>query len=153
MASGPEVSRDRWSAAGLAAVAVAYLAAGRRYPLDTLTAPGPGVFPLAAGLALLAAAVWQFAGAGRQRPAPRRRRPEGKWPRRPAARPSRWPPPSPATPRSCRRLGFAPASFALVVVAARLMGLPGWWRPLALAAGVAAATRLVFVTWLGVALP
>jgi hypothetical protein len=152
MASGPEVSRDRWSAAGLAAVAVAYLAAGRRYPLDTLTAPGPGVFPLAAGLALLAAAAWQFAGAGRQLPTapPPAAERIAPLPRRSAL-------PLAAAIAGYAAvlpvLGFAPASFALVVVAARLIGLPGWWRPLALAAGVAAATRLVFVTWLGVALP
>ena len=46
-------SRDRRLALGLAALALLYLAAGRRYPLDTLAAPGPGVFPVAAGAALL----------------------------------------------------------------------------------------------------
>ena len=29
--------RDQWTAAGLGLLALAYLAAGRRYPLDTLT--------------------------------------------------------------------------------------------------------------------
>ena len=58
-------TRDRWSALGLAALALAYLSAGRQYPLDTLAAPGPGVFPLAAGIALLAAALWMLAAVGR----------------------------------------------------------------------------------------
>jgi hypothetical protein len=139
--------RDRWSAVGLALLAVAYLAAGRGYALDTLAAPGPGVFPLAAGIALLALSAWQVAVAGR-RPAPD----------------------APASPPHSRaplvmagvlvayaaalpRLGFLVTSFALVFLAARLMGLGGWWRPAALALGVTAASRVIFVTWLGVPLP
>jgi len=55
----PAARRDHWSALGLAVLALGYLLAGRRYPLDTLATPGPGIFPLAAGLALLALAVWQ----------------------------------------------------------------------------------------------
>ena len=50
-------------------------------------------------------------------------------------------------------LGFILTSFALVIVAARLMGLAGWWRPVALALGVTLASRLLFGTWLGVPLP
>jgi putative tricarboxylic transport membrane protein len=147
--------RDRWSAAGLAAVAVAYLLANRAYPLDTLASPGPGVFPLAVGIALLGLAVWQWVTAGH--------------PSRTAAR-------EPAAVRSddapthlraallmalalvvyaaaLPRVGFLVTSFALVLVAARLMGLPGWWRPAALALGVTLACRLIFVSWLRVPLP
>jgi putative tricarboxylic transport membrane protein len=141
-------TRDRCSALGLAVLAIAYLAGGRRYPLDTLVTPGPGVFPLAVGVALLAVAAWMFFGRGRDA-APLAAE-EGSTRRR--------------TPLLLSAVlvlyaallpavGFVPASFALVVVTARLMGLPGWWRPLALGAGVMAATRLVFVTWLGVPLP
>jgi hypothetical protein len=50
-------------------------------------------------------------------------------------------------------IGFVPTSFALVFVAARLMGLAGWGRPAALALGVTLASRVLFVTWLGVPLP
>jgi hypothetical protein len=50
-------------------------------------------------------------------------------------------------------LGFLLTSFALVIVAARLMGLDDWWRAAALALGVTAASRLLFGTWLGVPLP
>jgi putative tricarboxylic transport membrane protein len=138
-------TRDRWSALGLAALALAYLAAGRRYPIDTLATPGPGVFPLAVGLALLASAVWILAAAGRGAP-----------PASGAAAPA------PPLALSAALVGYAtlvpvagflPASFALVVVVARLMGLSGWWRPLALAAGVVAVARVAFVGWLGVPLP
>ena len=56
----PSAHPDRWSALGLAVIALAYLIAGRDYPLDTIATPGPGIFPLAAGLALLAIALWQL---------------------------------------------------------------------------------------------
>lgn len=139
-------TRDRWSALGLAALALAYLSAGRQYPLDTLAAPGPGVFPLAAGIALLAAAVWMLAAVGRGG----------------ADADGDAPPPAPPLALSAALMlfvaavpftGFLAASLALVVVAARLMGLPGWWRPLALGTGVVLVARVVFVGWLGVPLP
>jgi Tripartite tricarboxylate transporter TctB family len=167
--------RDRWSAVGLAAIALGYLLAGRGYALDTLATPGPGVFPLAGGLALLALAAWQFATAGRVA-----RLPTGD--ARSASAPSDAAAalttaeasavaPGADVHETSRRLplvmalvlilyaaalpvvGFLLASFILVVVAARLTGLPGWWRPAALALGVVAVSRVVFVTWLGVPLP
>jgi hypothetical protein len=140
--------RDRWSAAGLGLLAVAYLLVGREYPLDTLAAPGPGVFPLAAAIALAVLAAWQLVAAGRH-------------PSAPAAAAAASAQRAPlvmavalvAYAAALPRLGFLPTSFALVVVAARLMGLPGWWRPGALALGVTAGSRLIFVHWLGVPLP
>jgi putative tricarboxylic transport membrane protein len=137
------VGRDRWSAIGLALLAIGYLLAARRYPLDTLATPGPGIVPLGAGLALLALSIWLLV-TGRPRP---------------VADPAlRWP----AIVVSAvlvlyaavlPRLGFVVSSFALVVVSSRLMGLRGWWRPAALALGVAAAAYLLFARWLGVPLP
>jgi len=141
-------TRDRWSALGLAGLAIAYLAVGRAYPLDTLATPGPGIFPLAAGLALLVLAAWMFAAAGRAS-APGPADEAAPAPRAPLAVAAVLVLYAAAVPA----LGFMLASFALVVVTARLMGLVGWWRPLALGAGVAVATRLIFVTWLGVPLP
>ena len=141
-------TRDRWSAVALAVLAIAYLVAARPYPLDTLAAPGPGVFPLAAGLALLVLAAWMFVAAGRESASDLAE--EGATsPRVPLVMTAVLVLFAAALPV----LGFVLASFALVVVTARLMGLPGWWRPLALGAGVVVATRLVFVTWLGVPLP
>jgi hypothetical protein len=143
------VRRDRWSALGLAVFALGYLAAGRAYPLDTLAAPGPGVFPLVAGTSLLLLAGWQFATAGR--------RPAGRRAADLAGPPARALPVMAAGlvlyALALPRLGFVPASFALVVLAARLMGCPGWWRPAALALGVVLASRVLFGTWLGVPLP
>jgi putative tricarboxylic transport membrane protein len=138
--------RDQWSAVGLTVLALGYLLAGRRYPLDTLATPGPGVFPLAAGLALLALAVWQLLAARRAAPDPAN---GGAVPRAPllmAAVLALYAATLPV-------LGFMFTSFGLVFVAARLMGLGGWWRPAALALGVTAGSRLLFGTWLGVPLP
>ena len=50
-------------------------------------------------------------------------------------------------------LGFLTASFALVLVASRLLGAPDWLRPAALALGVTLAAYVIFVAWLGVPLP
>jgi hypothetical protein len=140
------VGRDRWSAVGLALLAVGYLLAARRYPLDTLTTPGPGIFPLMAGVGLLAVALWQLAANGGASGGP------------PAA--TRGLAASAMTglvlvlyALALPRAGFLASSFALVVIVSRLMGLAGWWRPAALALGVTAASHAVFARWLGVPLP
>jgi hypothetical protein len=148
-----EARRDLLSAGGLAVFAVAYLVANRTYPLDTLATPGPGVFPLAAGLLLLGVATGQAAVAQRARPEP-------------AA-----PPAPPDEAGSARRrvwalgavlggyvmaagaVGFLEASFALVFAASRLLGAPGWLRPAALALAATVAAYVLFVAWLGVPLP
>ena len=138
--------RDQWSAVGLAVLALGYLLAGRRYPLDTLATPGPGIFPLAAGLALLGLAVGQLLAARRAAPDPAG---GGAAPRAPLVMSAV------LALYACTLpvLGFTLTSFGLVFVAARLMGLGGWWRPAALALGVTAGSRLLFGTWLGVPLP
>ena len=147
--------RDQWTAVGLALLALAYLGAGRRYPLDTLATPGPGVFPVATGLALLLLAIWQLLTARR----PTTAEPSARVPTTPEVVP-------PAAPvvlvmslvlalyaATLPVLGFMPTSAALVLAAARLMGLGGWRRPAVLAIGVTLGCRLVFGSWLGVPLP
>ncbi len=140
-------------AAAFAALALVYLYLGRRYTLDSLAAPGPGVFPLAAGLALLVLAGCQAIAdiAGRRRDtAPGAAAYRSPYQRR-----------APlvmacllAAYAACVPvLGFLSASGALVVLAARLMGVPGWWRSALLAIGVIAAAYVVFAAWLGVPLP
>lgn len=146
MSPRPAARRDHWSALGLAVLALGYLLAGRRYPLDTLATPGPGIVPLAAGAALLALAIWQLLAAPRSTPDPGHR---GAVPRAPLIMSAVLALYAATLPL----LGFMLTSFALVFVAARLMGLDGWWRPAALALGVTVASRLLFGTWLGVPLP
>jgi putative tricarboxylic transport membrane protein len=159
------VGRDRWSATGLALLALGYLLAARRYPLDTLTTPGPGVVPMLAGVALLAIAIWLFLGAGAASSiAPPAR--SGVSEPRPSSSGQPRSEPVSRTPLPWSlavalvvyaavlpRLGFIVSSFALVALAARLMGARGWWRPAALALGVAGAGYWLFGRWLGVPLP
>jgi len=172
------VGRERWSAVGLALLALGYLLAARRYPLDTLATPGPGVVPLLAGVALLAVAIWLCVTSGRTGATRVSGRP-------PSARAGLADPATtiraeladpattiragladPATTKPAMlavalvlyaallpRLGFIVSSFALIVLAARLMGARGWWRPAALALGVAGAGYWLFARWLGVPLP
>jgi putative tricarboxylic transport membrane protein len=152
MSPGSPARGDRWSAAGLAVLALAYLAVNRGHPLDTLAAPGPGVFPLLAGVALLLVAIWQLVGPAGPAPPPAEASP---------ARPARRRHGIPlamigvlvAYTASLGALGFLAASAALVVVTARLMGARGWWQPTVLALAVVAAIHLVFAVWLGVRLP
>ncbi len=140
--------RDLAGATALAVLAIVYLVANRRYALDTLAAPGPGVFPLAVGVALLGLVVCQAVGAIRSR-----------GPVEPAA----------YGDKHGRVLvlvalligygvalhvvGFQVASFALVLLASRVLGARDWLRPGVLAAGVALAVHVIFVLWLGVPLP
>ena len=172
------MGRERWSAVGLALLALGYLLAARRYPLDTLATPGPGVVPLLAGVALLAVAIWLCVTSVRTGATRVSGRP-------PSARAGLADPATtiraeladpattiragladPATTKPAMlavalvlysallpRLGFIVSSFALIVLAARLMGARGWWRPAALALGVAGAGYWLFARWLGVPLP
>jgi len=142
--------RDQWSAAGLIVLALGYLLAGRRYPLDTLATPGPGIFPLAAGLALIALAVWQLLAARRRlAPSISSETSDGATSRAPLIMIAVLVLYAATLPR----LGFTSTSFVLVLVAARLMGLASWWRLVVLALGVTAVSRLIFGVWLGVPLP
>ena len=142
--------RDQWSAAGLAVLALGYLLAGRQYPLDTLATPGPGIFPLAVGLALLALAVWQLLTGGRRlAPTAAGEADDVEISRAPLIMIAVLVLYAVSLPR----LGFTLTSFALVLVASWLMGLRGWWRPVVLALGVTVVSRLIFGLWLGVPLP
>jgi Tripartite tricarboxylate transporter TctB family len=142
--------RDLLGAGGLAVLAVAYLVANRAYPLDTLATPGPGVFPLAAGLLLLGLAVCQAVLAARAGPEAA------------AAAPADQGAPVRASALMAVLVGFAvaagtvgflTASFGLVLVASRLLGARDWLRPAALALGVTIAAYVIFIAWLGVPLP
>ena len=152
MSRRPLNVRDLSSATGLGAVALVYLVANRGYPLDSMASPGPGVFPLAAGLLALVLAAIQAARA--------------LWAAEPAS-PSRdehGAVPASRAPygmiallalgtAAIGVLGFLPASFVLALGASRMLGARGWIAPVALAAGVTVATWAIFVVWLGVPLP
>jgi hypothetical protein len=150
--------RDLASAAGLAALAIAYLVAGRAYPLDTLAAPGPGVFPLAVGVLLLGLAIGQGGAALRRgrdpgSPAPGVPRPEPTDERSGSGRVLALTGVLVAYAAATGLIGFLTASFALVLASSRLLGAHDWLRPALLAGGVTAAAYVIFVLWLAVPLP
>jgi hypothetical protein len=152
MSRRPEARRDVLSAAGLAVLAGAYLLANRRYSLDTLATPGPGVFPLAVGVLILGLAAAQAAAAWRSRSEPTQSADvEAKTdrPGRAIAMASVLV----AYAAAAGVVGFLTASFAAVLVSSRLLGARDWVRPIALAVGVAVAAHLIFVAWLGVPFP
>ena len=142
--------RDLVSAAGLAVLAIAYLVANRRYALDTLAAPGPGVFPLAVGLSMLGLAVAQAIAAMRTRTATA---PPARADGGPGGRVLLLVGVLVGYPIAAGAIGFLTASFALVLVSSRLLGARDWLRPAILAAGVTAAAYVIFVIWLSVPLP
>jgi hypothetical protein len=149
MPRNPEARRDLLSAGGLAVLAIAYLAANRAYPLDSLATPGPGVFPLAAGTLMLGAAVGQAVAAARARPAATPGPAEGA---------VRWRVVALMAvlvgyPIAAAAIGFLTASFVVVLASNRLLGARDWLRPAALALGVIVAAYAIFVAWLGVPLP
>jgi hypothetical protein len=162
MARHAEARGALLSGAVLVVVAGAYLLANLRHPLDTLANPGPGVFPLAAALLLLALAAMQL---GRAVGALVRAR--GIPSSDPAAHAGGGADQAPANQRApslmmailvgylvvVSRIGFLSSSFVLVVLCSRLMGTRGWRGPIALALGVVLCCYLLFVVWLKVPLP
>lgn len=58
-----------------------------------------------------------------------------------------------AVPVVGNEAGFVVTLSAAVVVISKIMGLPGWRRPIILGIGFGAATWLVFIYWLFVPLP
>ena len=146
----PETRRDLLSAAGLAALAAGYLVANRSYALDTLATPGPGIFPLAVGVLMLALAAAQAVASGGSRPGAMTV-PGATVGER--GRVTAMVALLVGYPLAAGVLGFFSASFAVIFVSSRVLGARDWLRPLALALGVTVAAHLIFVTWLGVPFP
>ena len=153
--------KDSLSGAVLLLMGAGYLWYDLRYPLDTLDNPGPGIFPLAAGLLLVSLAALQLVRCGRALLA----RP-GATPGDPRACPGS-PPDQARAERApwlmvgilvlylmvVNWMGFQASTFILVVLCSKLMGTPGWTRPIALAAGLLLACHVLFSVWLKLPLP
>jgi putative tricarboxylic transport membrane protein len=143
---------DALSAGGLGLAGIGYLVYGRRYPLDTLAAPGPGLFPtvvgvllvlLATGLLLSAWITPAPAGQARNDPAGGGR----------GDRPLLLMAMLGAGVALMPVIGFLASSFVLVVVSSRLLGADDWLRPVALGLAVIAGAYLLFVRWLAIPFP
>ncbi len=157
-----DLRKDALCSAVLLLIGGGYLWHDSRYSLDTLANPGPGVFPLVVGLLLVALAATQLArSGGRLLLAPPTEKPGS---------PAACPPDAPSQTRSegipwlmvgilvlylmvVSRIGFLTSTFVLIIICSKLMGTPGWKRPVLLAAGLIIACHLLFSIWLKVPLP
>jgi hypothetical protein len=145
--------REALGAVVLLLAAAVYLLYARRYSLATAAEPGPGVFPLASGLLLFVLAGWQGLHACRQRPGP------GATSHDLSFRPARDVKPQlmigalVAYLLALSWIGFPAATFILVLICSRLMGLREWGRPAALALGIVVCCYFLFAVWLKVPLP
>ncbi len=158
MAGPTSARRELTAGVVLLLVAGGYLALTLRYPLGAMADPGPGVFPLAVGLLLLALAVTQVVEARvavrhRDRAAEAGAAPGGESPSTPSRLPLAMVAALVVYLLTMPWLGFYPASVLLVIFSCRIMGTCGWGRPVLLAAGVLLVCGLVFSFWLKMPLP
>jgi putative tricarboxylic transport membrane protein len=153
--------KDSLSSAVLLLIGVGYLWYDLRYPLETLDNPGPGLFPLVVGLLLVILAILQLAQSGGRLLLARSEQPGS----------------SLSFPTEMLKqaqderipwlmvgilvlylvvvswIGFLTSTFIVVIICSKLMGTPGWVRPIALAAGLLVACYFLFSVWLKVPLP
>ncbi len=133
-----------------------------RYPIDDWESPGPAVFPLILGGVLVLLAAWQMVQALWAL---------GSWKREAAGTPKT------ASVKSfllenrgeakvlhltvmlvlyilmMKWIGFFTSTFLLVILASRLMGTPGWARPIGLSLGVCLPCYYLFEAWLKLSFP
>ncbi len=147
-------SRERAAGFVLLVGGAGFLVYAARYPIDTPANPGPGLFPLMVGAALVILAAIQVVRSIRKgAPAAAE---EGADERPAGARET-----GAALMvallvvylLAVTRLGFFASTFVFVVAASRLMGARVWGKPLALSAGIAIFCYLLFIVWLKMSFP
>ena len=133
-----------------------------KYPLDQRANPGPGVFPLVVGAALVILAAWLLAQDVRKPKA------QGAKENDEGAKKSL----TPFFQRNrgeakslfmiavfivylmmVRWVGFFISTFLFVIFSSKLMGTKGWRKPIALSAGINLFCYLLFVTWIKLSFP
>ncbi len=139
---------------------LAFLACNTGYPMDTWGNPGPGVFPLIAGGALVLLAAWQLAGDVRlilrKEPAERG---HDERPAYEGRMTGGWRSPVlmmlllVAYLLSVTWIGFFVSNFLFIVAASRLVGSRDWGRPVILSLGVDVFCYLLFEVWLKLSFP
>lgn len=139
---------------------IVFLGVNTRYAFGTLADPGSGVFPLVAGLSLVALACWELFQATRPLKGEARKvtgpatAGEGKGAGKAAE-----------TKvfllifvialyiAGVQRVGFLTSTFVLVLTTSRLSGARDWSRPVLLGLGILLFCYLLFEVWLKLALP
>jgi len=133
-----------------------------KYPLDQWANPGPGVFPLIVGAALVILAAWLLAQDARKPKAQgTKENDEGaKKSLTPFLQGNR----GEAKPLfmiavfivyllMVRWVGFFISTFLFVIFSSKLMGTKGWRKPIALSAGINLFCYFLFVAWIKLSFP
>jgi putative tricarboxylic transport membrane protein len=133
-----------------------------KYPLDQRANPGPGVFPLIVGAALVILAAWLLAQDARKPKAQAaKENDEGtKKSLTPFLQRNR----GEAKPLlmiavfivyllMVRWVGFFISTFLFVIFSSKLMGAKGWRKPIALSAGINLFCYFLFVAWIKLSFP
>ena len=141
---------------------VGFLLYDINYPLDQLANPGPGVFPLIVGAALVILAAWQLI--------------QTLWKPKPLDRGEKGRGAVKSVMEYLQRnedetkalfmiavfiiyllmvkwVGFFISNFLFVIVASRLMKAKGWGGPVALSAGINLFCYFLFEVWLKLSFP
>jgi len=141
---------------------VGYLGLNTRYGLGSLTDPGPGIFPLVAGLFVVVLSSWKVFQS--LRPAKRGR----ANPEEPAKVQDKEETGEvkPSEKRvilmilaigvyilGVSHVGFLTSTFFLILFASRLSGARDWLRPVLFSLGILLVCYLLFEVWLKLALP
>ena len=154
-------NRELQSSLMLLAFALAYVMIAIRYPVDTLDNPGPGVFPRAVGVFLVSVTAWQVLRTFWAL----RRGDAGS-----AGTPAEADAGSSGSSAGGSRpflmigllvgyllavpwVGFYTCTAILILAVTKLMKVPGWVRPLALALGILVCSYVLFQGWLKVPFP
>ncbi len=146
----------------LIGIGVGYLGLTTRYALGSLTDPGPGIFPLVAGLLVVVLSSWSLFQSLRS---PKGRESKSSEPAKVqgeeetgAAKPSEQ--------RvilmilaiavyilAASHVGFLTSTFFLILFTSRLSGAKDWLRPGLFSLGILLFCYLLFEVWLKLALP
>jgi len=149
-AGAPSIRAQRWTAAALTIFGAVAVQQAWRLPLGTITRPSAGFFPLCLAVALtaVAAVVWLRALRGDADVVAARTSARGGLLRAAATLATLF-----VYASALERIGFAVATFVLIVVLLRAIEPQPWPVVLGGAAAAVVACHVLFRVWLGVRLP
>ena len=141
---------------------VGFLFYDLKYPLDQWASPGPGVFPLAIGAALVVLAAWLLVQEVRKlKSQGAKENDEGS---RKSITALHQRSGAEAKPLfmivvfiiyllMVKWVGFFVSNFLFVIISSRLMGARGWGKPIALSTGINLFCYFLFVAWIKLSFP
>jgi putative tricarboxylic transport membrane protein len=146
----PSIRAQRWTAAALTMFGAVAMQQAWRLPFGTVTRPSAGFFPfcLAAGLTVVAALVWLRALRGDAQVVAARPSARGGLVRAAATLGTLF-----AYAFALEQIGFAVATFVLIVLLLRAIEPQPWLVAVGGALAAVLASHVLFRVWLGVRLP